>query len=342
MANKKQLDLLRQNVEGWNKLKKENPLINFDLSGTDLSGVDLSGANLRGVDLLGVNLNGAVLLGANLRGANLREADLREADLFGANLREASIYRADLSDADLNEANLTKGSIGGTIFGNNNLRNTTGLETIEHFDSSTIGTDTLQKSQGKIPFEFLRGCGLSDWEIASAKLYTPNLSNEEINMILYEIHDLRTTRPVQISPLFISYSHADTSFVDALEKKLIEYGIRFWRDIHDAKAGRLETQVGRAIRHNPTVLLILSENSTKSDWVEHEVRLSRKLEKEIERDVLCPIALDESWKTCKWPERVMEQVTDYNILDFSKWEDDDEFDKAFDKLIQGLDLFYRK
>ena len=38
----------------------------------------------------------------------------------------------------------------------------------------------------------------------------------------------------------------------------------------------------------------------------------------------------------------MEQVTDYNILDFSKWEGDDEFDKAFDKLIQGLDLFYRK
>jgi len=37
----------------------------------------------------------------------------------------------------------------------------------------------------------------------------------------------------------------------------------------------------------------------------------------------------------------MEQVMEYNILDFSKWEDDNEFKKQFNKLIDGLDLFYK-
>jgi len=37
----------------------------------------------------------------------------------------------------------------------------------------------------------------------------------------------------------------------------------------------------------------------------------------------------------------MEQVTEYNILDFSKWEDDAEFEKLFKKLIDGLELFYK-
>ncbi len=65
-------------------------------------------------------------------------------------------------------------------------------------------------------------------------------------------------------------------------------GIRFWRDIHDATSGRLEKVVDRAIRQNPIVLLLLSENSVKSDWVEHEAQLARELEQELGRNVLCP------------------------------------------------------
>ncbi|HEX5836856.1 MAG TPA: toll/interleukin-1 receptor domain-containing protein, partial [Anaerolineales bacterium] len=118
-------------------------------------------------------------------------------------------------------------------------------------------------------------------------------------------------------------------------------GIRFWRDIHDMKAGRIETQIDRAIRQNPTVLLVLSEHSLSSDWVEHEVREARKMEKEIERDVLCPVALDDSWKSSRWPKRVMEQIMEYNILDFSNWKDDVKFDGMFRKLIDGLELFYK-
>ena len=103
----------------------------------------------------------------------------------------------------------------------------------------------------------------------------------------------------------------------------------------------METQIEQAIRHNPTVLVVLSENSTRSDWVEHEVRTARGLEKELKRDVLCPVALDDSWKSSPWPERVMEQVMEYNVLDFSKWQDDNAFQQMFVRLLDGLQLFYK-
>jgi hypothetical protein len=141
--------------------------------------------------------------------------------------------------------------------------------------------------------------------------------------------------------LFISYSHTDAQFVDRLGDRLAVKGIRYWRDIHDMTSGRMETQIDQAIRQNPTVLLVLSAHSVSSDWVEHEVRMARSLAKDLGRDVLCPVALDDSWKYSRWPRRVMEQILEYNILDFSGWEDDVKFDGMFRKLIGGLELFYK-
>ena len=46
--------------------------------------------------------------------------------------------------------------------------------------SSSISTDTFILSEGKIHEGFLRGCGLSDWEIEEVKLYNPNLNNDEV------------------------------------------------------------------------------------------------------------------------------------------------------------------
>jgi uncharacterized protein YjbI with pentapeptide repeats len=342
MANDEQLAILEQGVEAWNEWRKEIEnlggvdLSEADFRGTILSGANLSVADLREADLRGVNLIDANLMGADIRGANLSHTDLRGVDLSHADLGGANLSGANLCQADLREA-----FAGGTIFGDNSLSKSIGLEKIHHEFPSIIGIGTLQRSEGKIPIAFLRGCGLSDFEIESAKLYNPELSNQQINDILYKIYDLRARQAIQVSPLFISYSHVDAAFVDRLEVCLNEKGIRFWRDIHDTKAGRLEKQIEQAIRHNPTVLVVLSKNATQSDWVEHEVRTARGLEKELKRDVLCPVALDDSWKSSPWPERVMEQVMEYNILDFSKWQDEQVFGQMFVKLLDGLQLFYK-
>ncbi|KAF0107004.1 MAG: pentapeptide repeat-containing protein [Anaerolineaceae bacterium] len=372
MTDKKQLEVLKKSVEEWNKWRKDNSIYRVDLTEADLHGVNLDGAdlgvvnfskaNLRRASLVGANLAEADLGGATLVEATLDEADLRwadlskadlkgakfygtnlnEADLSEANLKGAELYGTNLAEANLRGANLSKSELGKTVFGDIDLSETKGLDEVIHKFSSTVGTDALQRSKGKIPEKFLRGCGLSDWEIESAKLYQPGLSAQEVDNILYRVHDLRVGQAIQINPLFISYSHKDGAFVDEMEKHLDKKGIRFWRDIHDVTAGRLEKVVDRAMRLNPTVLLILSEASVQSDWVEHEARTARELEKELGRDVLCPVALDDAWKTCKWPERLREQIMEYHILDFSKWENGEEFGKVFGKLIDGLDLFYKE
>ena len=333
----------------------------IDLSGVNLSRADLRGAHLdhaylmeadlTKANLSHINLNGALLSKANLSRANLRDANLSnadlskciltQADLSGANLREATLTEADLVGAQLIDSDFWRATMDGTILQNSDLSQSIGLETVVHSGPSHISRDIFIKSKGKIPDVFLWGCGLSDWEIEAVQLYTPDLSNEDVNKILYKMYDLRAGQAIQISPLFISYSHADGDFIDKIEGHLKKKGVRFWRDIHDMKAGRVEKQIDRAIRQNPTVLLVLSENSLSSDWVEHEVRTARGLEKDMGRDVLCPVALDDSWKSSLWPKRIMEQVMEYNILDFSAWEDDSKFDGMFRKLIDGLELFYK-
>lgn len=319
----------------------EADLSDTDLRGTDLSEAYLGYAKLNSADLSSARLGKANFIKADLSGVKLIGADLSGADLSSANLSEAVLNEAVLRDVVLFEADLSRAYLRSTVFAGNDLSTIKGLETVNHRGPSTVGADTLFKSQGKIPEVFLRGAGLSDWQIEASKLYRPELSNQELGDILYRIHDLRVHQAIQINPLFISYNHTDGIFVDSLERYLVDDGVRFWRDVHHATAGRLETQVDRAIRLNPTMLLILSESSVKSDWVEHEVRLARELEKESGRDVLCPIALDGGWENCRWPQRLREQIMEYNILDFSNWQDRVTFDRMYRKLAEGLDLFYR-
>jgi uncharacterized protein YjbI with pentapeptide repeats len=382
MASQRQVKILMQGASAWNKWRKENPnaeielrgaylwksdlcdadLRDADLTEANLADSDLSRANLKRAALIRTNLTKVQLVEANLRGVNFSDANLKDANLNKANLRGANLYATDLKNANLagadlasaylrdvnldgvnlSNANLSNTFIGNTFLGKIDFSATLGLEETRHVEPSTIGIDTIQLSKGKIPEKFLRGCGLRDIDIEFAKLSNPDLTNEEIVKIQYRVFELRATQALQISPLFISYSHADSAFVDHIDHALTAKGVRFWRDIHDAKAGRLETQIDLAIRQNPTVLLVLSKNSLSSDWVEHEVRHARKLEKELGRDALCPIALDDAWKSSHWPERVMEQIMEYNILDFSGWEDKSTFEAKFAKLLSGLDLFYKK
>jgi uncharacterized protein YjbI with pentapeptide repeats len=264
MANQEQLKLLKKSVKAWNNWwKRQNLFVEADLSAADLSGVDLSeanlgNANLKKANLEGANLEEAIFIGAKLEKAILKKANLHEADLRAANLdatnlesailggaicKKANLSGADLSFADFSNARLTQTSfknakLSYTNFAALDLSEAIGLESVVHDGPSTVGTDTISISKGKIPEVFLRGCGLSDVDIEYAKLYNPELSNEEINRIVYKIYDLRATQAIQISPLFISYSHSDGAFVDKLETYLNKKGIRFWRDIHDATSGR--------------------------------------------------------------------------------------------------------
>ena len=132
MANQKQLKLLTQGGEAWNKWRarhrrvvldlREANLYQADLQGADLREANLSQANLMEADLSLADLRAANLSRANLSRVNFMEADLRQADLWGsrlweadlsrANLRGANLNRADLSQADLSQADLSAAKLG--------------------------------------------------------------------------------------------------------------------------------------------------------------------------------------------------------------------------------------
>jgi hypothetical protein len=270
------------------------------------------------------------------------EADLSRTDLSGANLMGAVLAEANLSRAALSAANISNTILYKTQLGDLDLCDTKGMDNVRHLGPSLISSSTLELSKGTIPELFLRGCGLSDWEIESAKLHQPGLSTKKGDAILYRLHALRFGQAMQSIPLFISYSHKDEAFVDEMEKHLNDKGIRFWRDIHDTPAGPLEKIVERAMRLNPTVLLVLSTQSVGSEWVELEAESAKEIEKELGRYVLYPITLDEAWKDYEWEQRLRRQINKYSILNFSKWKDKGEFTELFGRLIDELDLFYKE
>lgn len=100
MADRKQVELLRRDVDAWNRWRVENPNATVDLSRADLSRTDMLLANLSGADLSGANLVLANLKGADLSGANLRKANLVGARMIGVDLERADLRGADLRTAE--------------------------------------------------------------------------------------------------------------------------------------------------------------------------------------------------------------------------------------------------
>src|SRR5262249_22022506 len=66
-----------------------------------------------------------------------------------------------------------------------------------HIFASTISIDTLRRSSGRIPEAFLRGCGFSNTEILTAKLWDPDLAADELTNLLHRIHAHKTTAAIQ-------------------------------------------------------------------------------------------------------------------------------------------------
>jgi uncharacterized protein YjbI with pentapeptide repeats len=322
-----------------------------DLTGANLMGADLTGANLSEAflrradlsrarlygatfsraDLIEANLSEAKLSKAQLSGANLRGATLIEADLSEANLRKANLSRANLSQANLNQANLTECKIAWTVFGDNDLSVTLGLATASHAAPSILGHHTTINSKGKIPIEFLRGCGLSDLDIECAKIAAPGLDPEQVAQITYEIHRLYCDQPIQFYSCFISYNSKDHEFSQRLHDDLQNNGVRCWFAPEDMKIGdEFRSAIGKEIRIRDKLLIILSENSVRSEWVGDEVEKALTEEKEQKTLKLFPIRLDDAVLKAKddWAEKIRLRR---HIGDFS-----DDYTKAFERLLRDL------
>ena len=319
-------------------------LRNANLSETDLRNANLTEANLSGANLARAHLSGAHLLNAILDGANLVEANLKGANLGCASLKKVILYNTIIYGATLNGADLSESVIGFTIFIGVDMSKIKGLEEAQHEGPSKISIDTLRVSKGKIPEKFLRGCGLNDWEIESAKLYEPGLSIGQVTDITSKILQLIAGDPIQYYSVFISYSSMDEAFASQLHDDLQNRGVRCWFAPKDVQGGRkLHEQIDNAIQRNDRTLLIVSDNSMNSEWVKTEIAKTRKRETKEKRRILFPIRLVDFAKVQAWEffdadmgKDSAREIREYFIPDFSNWQDEQSYKSAFERLIKDL------
>lgn len=340
MADPQHLSILSDGVEAWEKWRQKFPSVRPDLRGANLSKFHLSF-----VHLIGAQLNEAYLDGANLSHARLEFADLSYAQLNGANLESVNLKKAKLSSTDLtnacigwsdlqsadltlailrrtdcrgvnfNQSNLHEATLRETLFINTDLSNTKGLESCHHEGPSVLDFPTLQRS-GMLPLTFLRGCGLSDNVIE----YLPSLLSQ----------------PIQYQSCFISYSSKDSAFAERLYADLQNKGVRCWFAPEDMKIGdKIRTRIDEVIHVHEKLLIVLSENSIKSSWVEKEVETGFEKEKETNKTVLFPIRLDDAVMGSKagWAGDIKRTR---HIGDFCNWKQHDDYQKNLQRLFRDL------
>jgi uncharacterized protein YjbI with pentapeptide repeats len=306
---------------------READLSAADLSGTDLSFADLTMADLRGAILRGADLSDANLVRADLNGADLGRANLSDAKLGRANLSDAKLDGADLSRADLGGANLSEADLSGAILdgvylhdtnlSNVDLSGCKNVDSIIHFGPSSIDIRTLQRS-GRLPLAFLRGLGLPDALID----YLPSLLGQAI----------------QHYSCFISYASRDEAFARRLHADLQDKGVRCWFAPEDLKIGaKILDTLDEAIRLRDKVLLVLSEASIASEWVEDEVTKAFEEERQRGSAVLFPVRLDDAGLDTKeaWAAKLRRSR---NIGDFRGWKDHDAYQNALQRVLRDLKI----
>lgn len=300
MANPKHRQLLDEGKNAWNTWREANPDAH-----PDLSGADLRQRMLRGFDLSD----------SNLSGSDLRDTNFRSANLSAANLDGAKLYRSLLSGTKLQGTSFKKTVLYETVFANVDLSTIRNLTECVHKGPSVIDHRTLTRS-GELPLNFLQGCGLPDQAINQALRPEPSL--------------------VQYWSCFISYSSLDQAFADRIYADLQSNGVRCWFAPKDMPIGaKIRDTIDEAIRETGKLLLVLSENSMGSDWVEKEFETASEEEKRRNDTVLFPIRLDNSpfETTRSW---IADIRRGRNIGDFSGWKDDAPYKGAFARLLRDL------
>lgn len=112
--------------------------------------------------------------------------------------------------------------------------------------------------------------------------------------------------------------------------------MRCWFAPEDIKIGdKFRTRIDESIRVYDKLLLVLSENSVSSQWVEKEVETAMEREREQNKTMLFPVRLDDSVNEIKvgWPADIRRTL---HIGDFTHWKEHDSYQKAFDRLIRDL------
>ena len=142
--------------------------------------------------------------------------------------------------------------------------------------------------------------------------------------------------PIQFYSCFISYSSKNRDFAERLHADLHAKGVRCWFDQEQLKVGeKFRHQIDDAIRVHDKLMVVLTEHSIASDWVEAEVEAALDRERSEKRTVLFPIRLDEAVLQTQvaWAAHIRRTR---HISDFERWKDHDTYQSTFTRLLKDL------
>jgi hypothetical protein len=92
--------------------------------------------------------------------------------------------------------------------------------------------------------------------------------------------------------LFLSYSSRDKEFVRKLAEDLTFCQVDVWLDQWELQTGaRLHEVIPDAVKESRFYTIVLSANSSRSDWVKKELRQARAREKDTGQIVVLPILI---------------------------------------------------
>ena len=313
-ANLNRADLRRANLS--RAIFKMAKLSEANLSETYLSGADLSEADLKRAIFIRADLASADLSKAECQRADFRWAYLIKAKFNGSDLSGANLIEANLTKAELKQSNLEEAFVAWSCFGDNDLSKTLGLGAVKHFGPSTIGVDTIYRSKGNIPEEFLRGAGVPEHFIS----YTGYLNEKAFKH----------------SSCFISFSGNDRHFIEKIGEDLQREGIRCWYAPEEMKMGdAIRQQVDQLIRVQDKLLVVLSKFSVESQWIQKEVAAAIEEEHHRNKTVLFPVRLDNGRMDTE-KEWLKDLQKTHRIYDFTALQSWETYFAQFSRLIDDI------
>jgi TIR domain len=155
-------------------------------------------------------------------------------------------------------------------------------------------------------------------------------------------HPLPPSQPSKPAGLlfscFISYSSLDQAFAEQLHTDLERHGVKCWFAPHDMKIGdKIRQRIEDTIQEHDKLLLVLSEHSVESVWVESEVETAFEKERQQKRLMLFPIRLDDAVMQTRYAWAAEIRRTG-NIADFRGWTQSASYQQGLDGLLRDLQV----
>jgi len=128
----------------------------------------------------------------------------------------------------------------------------------------------------------------------------------------------------KIAKIFLSHSSNDNEFVRRLAKDLKLKDVPIWFDEWELKVGdSLHEKISSGIKESSWLGIILSKNSTKSDWVQKELNAALTEELQKKQVFVLPIVIED----CEIPVFLKDKV----YADFRK-----DYNEGFQELLRTL------